>query len=89
MNAINALHPEGSTNVAAGLQIGYDMAQKNHRDEGITRVIVLSDGVANVGTVDPEGILKLIKDGVERRDYTEHDRFWDGQLQRCADGTAC
>jgi Ca-activated chloride channel family protein len=65
MNAINALHPEGSTNVAAGLQIGYDMAQKNHHDEGITRVIVLSDGVANVGTVDSEGILKLIKDGVE------------------------
>ncbi len=65
MNAINALHPEGSTNVAAGLQIGYDMAQKNHRDEGITRVIVLSDGVANVGTVDSEGILKLIQDGVE------------------------
>jgi Ca-activated chloride channel family protein len=65
MNAIDALHPEGSTNVAAGLQIGYDMAQKNHRDEGITRVIVLSDGVANVGTVDSGGILKLIKDGVE------------------------
>jgi Ca-activated chloride channel family protein len=65
MNAINALHPEGSTNVVAGLQIGYDMAQKNHHDEGITRVIVLSDGVANVGTVDSEGILKLIKDGVE------------------------
>jgi Ca-activated chloride channel family protein len=65
MNAINALHPEGSTNVAAGLQIGYDMAQKNHHDDGITRVIVLSDGVANVGTVDSEGILKLIKDGVE------------------------
>jgi Ca-activated chloride channel family protein len=65
MNAINALHPEGSTNVAAGLQIGYDMAQKNHHDEGITRVIVLSDGVANVGTVDAEGILKLIKNGVK------------------------
>jgi Ca-activated chloride channel family protein len=65
MDAINALRPEGSTNVAAGLQIGYQMAQKNHRDEGITRVIVLSDGVANVGTVDSGGILKLIKDGVE------------------------
>ena len=65
MDAINALHPEGSTNVAAGLQIGYQMAQEYHRDEGITRVIVLSDGVANVGTVDSEGILNLIKDGVK------------------------
>jgi Ca-activated chloride channel family protein len=65
MDAINALHPEGSTNVAAGLQIGYQMAQKYHHDEGITRVIVLSDGVANVGTVDSEGILNLIKDGVK------------------------
>jgi Ca-activated chloride channel family protein len=65
MAAINALHPEGSTNVADGLRIGYRMAQKNRRDEGITRLIVCSDGVANVGTVDAEGILKLIKDGVD------------------------
>jgi Ca-activated chloride channel family protein len=65
MAAINALHPEGSTNVADGLRIGYHMAQENRHDEGITRLIVCSDGVANVGTVDAEGILNLIKDGVD------------------------
>ncbi|MBN1202570.1 MAG: von Willebrand factor type A domain-containing protein, partial [Anaerolineae bacterium] len=65
LDAVHALHPEGSTNVADGLRLGYDMAQQYRGDEGITRLIVLSDGVANVGMTGPEGILSQVKDGVE------------------------
>lgn len=66
LRAIDALQPEGSTNVADGLRLGYAMAQQHRRDEGITRVIVLSDGVANVGpTTDPDGILALVQNGVD------------------------
>lgn len=65
MDAINALQPEGSTNVEDGLRLGYDLAQ-NHKTEGEnTRVIVLSDGVANVGNTGPDAILQTIKAGVE------------------------
>lgn len=65
MDAINALNTEGSTNVEAGLRISYEMAQENMRDGENTRVIVLSDGVANVGNTGPDSILNTIRDGVD------------------------
>ncbi|MBN1679975.1 MAG: von Willebrand factor type A domain-containing protein [Anaerolineae bacterium] len=65
LNAIHALRPEGSTNVADGLRLAYDLAQKNRRDEGITRLVVLSDGVANVDVTGPDEILNLVRDSVE------------------------
>ncbi|MCB9452231.1 MAG: von Willebrand factor type A domain-containing protein [Anaerolineaceae bacterium] len=63
--AINSLHPEGSTNVEDGLRLGYQMAEANKRDGTLTRVIVLSDGVANVGNTGADSILNTIKDGVQ------------------------
>jgi Ca-activated chloride channel family protein len=65
MDGINALHPEGSTNVADGLRLGYQMAENNRRDGQITRVIVLSDGVANVGATEHDEILNLARSGIE------------------------
>jgi len=65
MNAINALRSEGSTNAEAGLNLGYQVAQENLRDGENTRVILLSDGVANVGNTGPDAILNTIKTGVE------------------------
>jgi Ca-activated chloride channel family protein len=63
--AIDALQPEGSTNVEDGLRIGYDMARESMREGENTRVIVLSDGVANVGNTGPDAILETIRDGVD------------------------
>lgn len=65
LNAINALRSEGSTNAEAGLNLGYQVAQENLRDGENTRVILLSDGVANVGNTGPDAILNTIKTGVE------------------------
>lgn len=65
MDAINALQPEGSTNVEDGLRLGYDLAQSYKTEGENTRVIVLSDGVANVGNTGPDAILQTIKAGVE------------------------
>jgi Ca-activated chloride channel family protein len=66
MAAINALRPEGSTNVDAGLRLGYQLAEEYMRPAEITRVIVLSDGVANVDVTSPGGILQNIERGVDR-----------------------
>ncbi len=65
MAAVDALVPEGSTNVEAGLRIGYQMARSQMRDGEITRVIVLSDGVGNLGNTGPDTILETIREGVE------------------------
>jgi Ca-activated chloride channel family protein len=65
MTAINNLHPEGSTNVEDGLRLGYAMAEEYMREGEITRVITLSDGVANVGSTGPDAILQTIHAGVD------------------------
>ncbi len=66
MRAVDALQPEGSTNVVDGLRLGYNMADQHRRDGQITRVIVLSDGVANVGITEPGGMLETIQASVDR-----------------------
>jgi Ca-activated chloride channel family protein len=66
VNAINSLHTEGSTYAEAGLRLGYDMARSNMREGENTRVILISDGVANVGATGPDAILETISDGTEQ-----------------------
>lgn len=65
LDAIDALQSNGSTNVGEGLQVGYDLARRNLTPGGIDVVVLASDGVANVGTTDADGILGLIDEGVE------------------------
>ena len=65
MEAIDALSPEGATNAAEGLVLGYEMAARKVDPERITRVILLSDGVANVGNTGSGSILNLIRGYVE------------------------
>ncbi len=60
-NAINALQPEGSTNLEAGMNLGYQMANSAYRPNGINRVIIASDGVANVGLTDPDALAEQIR----------------------------
>jgi Ca-activated chloride channel family protein len=58
--AIDALHPEGSTNAEAGLAMAYDVASRNYRAGEINRIILCSDGVANVGLTGASSILQRI-----------------------------
>ncbi|AKF84448.1 von Willebrand factor A [Myxococcus fulvus 124B02] len=61
LNAINGLYTEGSTNAQAGLELGYRIAVEHLREGGINRVILCSDGVANVGISDADGIWERVK----------------------------
>ncbi len=65
LDAIDSLQPEGSTNAEAGLRLGYETAREQLREEGINRVVLASDGVANVGATDAETILKGIRHDAE------------------------
>ena len=44
--------PVGTTNAEAGLTLGYDLAEETFVEGNINRVILASDGVANVGHTD-------------------------------------
>lgn len=66
INAIERLQPTGSTNLEAGLQRGYDLANESFQLGGINRVVLASDGVANVGLTDPDGLARLIRGDADR-----------------------
>ena len=59
--AIDQLGPEGSTNAEDGLRLGYQMAQRGFRAKATNRIILCSDGVANVGLTGPESILADVR----------------------------
>lgn len=61
LSAIDSLHPEGSTNAEEGLTLGYQLAREYFDPEAINRVILCSDGVANVGKTGHEDILNEVK----------------------------
>ena len=60
LNSLYDLLPGGTTNAAAGLRRGYEMAMQSYRSNGINRVILCSDGVANVGETDADAILETV-----------------------------
>ena len=59
--ALRYLVPHGSTNAEEGLLLGYELADEFFRRGAINRVILCSDGVANVGRTGPESILERIE----------------------------
>ena len=82
LDAINSLYPMNSTNTEAGLRLGYELAHRNYRDGAINRVILATDGVANVGNTDPNVLAQYAQDyygrniflstiGVGRGDYND------------------
>jgi Ca-activated chloride channel family protein len=66
LTAIEWLAPRGSTYAEAGLRLGYELAANAFRENAINRVILCSDGVANVGQTGAEQILEKIKAYAER-----------------------
>ncbi len=56
VNAINSISSGGSTNLHDGLILGYKESLKNFEKDSTNRVILLTDGIANVGTTDPQKI---------------------------------
>jgi Ca-activated chloride channel family protein len=60
-SAIEDLTAGGSTAMASGIQLAYQQAMKTLDGDSVSRVIILSDGDANVGPASHEEILKLIR----------------------------
>lgn len=67
LDVIDGLQAGGSTNLEGGLRLGYETADsvRSQQDEAITRVVLLSDGVANVGETGPGSLVELIRDSAD------------------------
>jgi len=55
--AFAELKPSGATNLEAGLGAAYKSAQDHFDPAGMNRLVLISDGVANLGNTEAEGIL--------------------------------
>ncbi|HEX8889599.1 MAG TPA: VWA domain-containing protein [Pyrinomonadaceae bacterium] len=53
---IRGIEPGSSTNIHAGLMLGYKEALKNYDRNSTNRVILLTDGIANQGVTEPRQI---------------------------------
>ncbi len=89
-DAINSLRPMNSTNTEAGLRLGYDLAQRYYRDGMINRVVLATDGMANVGNTDPNVLAQYAQDYYGRNIFLStvgvgHGNYNDQLLETLAD----
>ena len=61
LDAIDGMESGGSTNLQAGLDTGYDLAREAFREDGVNRVIVASDGLANAGITDVDELAARLR----------------------------
>lgn len=66
LGAIDRLRAGGSTNLEAGLLLGYDRAREAFRKDATNVVLLASDGVANVGVTDGGALASAIRDNGRR-----------------------
>ncbi|MCP3139556.1 YfbK domain-containing protein [Pyxidicoccus xibeiensis] len=66
LGAIDGLQVDGATNAQAGLDLAYALASAHLLEGGINRVILCSDGVANNGITDADGIWARVKSHAAR-----------------------
>lgn len=65
LRAIDRLSSGGSTNAEAGLRLGYQLALQAFQEDSNNRVILCSDGVANIGKTSADAILAEVAGYVE------------------------
>lgn len=60
LQAIDQLQAGGSTAMASGIDLAYQQAHASFKPKAINRIIICSDGDANVGNTSPDAILDTI-----------------------------
>lgn len=66
LNAIDNLVSGGGTAMEAGIDLAYKQAHASFQVGSINRIIICSDGDANIGKTNPKDILKQIKSYVDQ-----------------------
>ncbi|HWB82427.1 MAG TPA: von Willebrand factor type A domain-containing protein [Nannocystaceae bacterium] len=67
--AVNAIYTGGKTDLAGGLVAAYQLARAHRIDDGINRVILISDGGSNAGVTDVDLIASEAGDGDQEGTY--------------------
>jgi Uncharacterized protein containing a von Willebrand factor type A (vWA) domain len=87
--AVEDLAPKSSTNLEAGLVLGYRVARDGFVEGATNRVILLSDGLANVGNTDAAPILEQIREEARKQitllGVGVGSEYGDALMERLAD----
>ncbi len=67
LRAINAIEIGGGTNLSGGFQMGFNEVNRHKTDETVNRVILMSDGHANVGITDERSLVGLSKNSLQSK----------------------
>ncbi len=62
LSSINNLSPGGSTYGSGGIQLAYEVAERNRLDGGVNRVVLATDGDFNVGITSRDELVKMIEE---------------------------
>lgn len=80
LDALNKLESGGSTAGGAGIELAYDIAQKNFLKEGNNRIILATDGDFNVGIYDIKELVSLIEEKRKSGVYLSTLGFGTGNI---------
>jgi Mg-chelatase subunit ChlD len=78
LDKVGSITPEGGTNLEEAMRLAYETALRHFIAGGMNRVVLLTDGAANLGNVDPQSLTQKVD--TERRQGIALDCFgigWD------------
>jgi Mg-chelatase subunit ChlD len=78
-DGLSSLTPEGGTNLEEAMRLAYETALRHYQAKGDNRVVLLTDGAANLGDVKPETLQQRVE--ANRKQGIALDCFgvgWDG-----------
>lgn len=58
---VGELNPEGGTNLEEALKLAYATAARHLVAQGVNRVVLVTDGAANLGDVDPASLKRTVE----------------------------
>jgi Mg-chelatase subunit ChlD len=76
---VSGLTPQGGTNLEDAMNLAYQTALRHYLANGVNRVVLLTDGAANLGNVDPEALKQKVE--ANRKQGIALDCFgigWEG-----------
>jgi secreted protein with Ig-like and vWFA domain len=78
LDKVGSITPEGGTDLDEAMRLAYETALRHFIAGGMNRVVMLTDGAANLGNVDPQALTQKVDS--ERRQGIALDCFgigWD------------
>ena len=76
---VGGLTPQGGTNLEDAMNLAYQTALRHYLANGVNRVVLLTDGAANLGNVEPEALKQKVE--AHRKQGIALDCFgigWEG-----------